>query len=271
MHEAHAARRRGQTRRMFGNRGAAVIAAAIVVCLSASPLAAEAVSIQGSTIVNARIIEPHRGEIEAFSGRRLVVIPNKSIHGLTALLEGRADMAMISSALDGEAAVVLLKRPELPIGRLQSFEIARTRVAFAAHPTNPVKSLTLDQLRQILLGRIESWKDVGGRDQAIVTVSVQPGGGVPTTVRSELLAGRPFAPGRLVEVEASHHVVKVVEQEEGALGITQLGLIQAGRVTELATDAKIEQQLNLVTLGHPTAAQLAVIEAARRVAAARLF
>ena len=62
-------------------------------------------------------------------------------------------------------------------------------------------------------------------------------------------------------------VVKVVEQEPRALGIAQLGLVKEHQLAELTTDQAIEQELSLVTLGEPTAAQHAVIKAVRQVAA----
>lgn len=226
---------------------------------------------QGSTVLSARLMEPNRLEIERKSNQRLVIIPNKSIHGLVALLEGRADIAMISSELEHEVELVRKSRPELPVVQLKGFEVARTRVAFAVHPSNPVKTLPIERIRAVLLGRVASWLELGGSEQPITVVTVQPGGGVPTTVRSALLDGQAFSPNKTIEVEASHHVVKIVAQEPGALGIAQLGLLDTARVVELATDTVIQQRLHLVTLGEPTDAQLAVIEAVKAVAMARMF
>ncbi len=235
------------------------------------PALAQAVTLQGSTTFSSRLIEPYGAAIESQAGRRLNVIGNKSIHGLVALLEGRTQLAMISSSLDGELDVLRQKYPKLPIDRLQSFEIARTRIAFVAHPGNPVRRASLADIARVLRGEIRSWAELGGADIAIAVVTTQPGGGVPTTVRGQLLGGKPMTPARMIEVEASSHVVKITAQIEGALGIAQLGLLNVAKVLELETDSKVEQELNLVTLGPPDAAASAVIEAARHVAAANLF
>jgi len=58
---------------------------------------AEDFMVQGSTTFTRRLMVPHQAAIEAASGHNLTVIPNKSIHGLTALFEKRADLAMISA------------------------------------------------------------------------------------------------------------------------------------------------------------------------------
>ena len=57
-----------------------------------------------------------------------------------------------------------------------------------------------------------------------------------------------------------------MQQEHGAIGIAQLGLLKAAGLPEIATDAPISQVLNLVTLGPPTPRLQAVLAAARAVA-----
>jgi phosphate transport system substrate-binding protein len=39
------------------------------------------------------------------------------------------------------------------------------------HPSNPVKNLTMDQIKAIYDGSIKNWKDLGGRDENIVVIS----------------------------------------------------------------------------------------------------
>ncbi len=45
--------------------------------------------------------------------------------------------------------------------------IALDALVFLVHPSNPVKSLTVAQLRDIYLGKITNWKEVGGKDAKI--------------------------------------------------------------------------------------------------------
>lgn len=248
---------------------AALSALTAFACASAaaSPARAEPIAIHGSTTLASRLIEPYRRPIEELSGKTLDILPSKSIHGLIALFEGRARIAMISSDLEGERDLIRQKRPELPVGRLRSFEVARTRVSFIVHPGNPVRRLELNELTGVLKGEITNWQQVGGSNADIVLVTVQPGGGVPTTVRSQLLDGQAFRAPRILEVEAPRHVVQITMQLEAALGLTQLSLARQSPVTELQLDRPVEQKLNLVTLDDPDAALKAVIDATRAVAA----
>lgn len=253
-------------------KSAARAAALVLLLVPAKAVATptEPVTVQGSTTFNSRLITPYRKAIEQLAGRKLDVIANKSIHGIVALLEGRAQLAMISSQLDGELEHFRRKYPKLHVGRLKSFEVARTRVAFVTHPKVPVRRMVMSDLAATLRGEITNWSEVGGPDLPITIVTVQPGGGVPTTVRLQLLGGQLFKAPRIVEVEAPSHVLKVAAQLDGALGLTQLGLALEAPLPELQLEGRIEQELNLVTLGEPSAAARAVIDACRAIAARHL-
>lgn len=45
--------------------------------------------------------------------------------------------------------------------------VAHDAFVFIVHPNNPVKSLTHQQIRDIYMGRITNWKEVGGKDMII--------------------------------------------------------------------------------------------------------
>ena len=64
-------------------------------------------------------------------------------------------------------------------------------------------------------------------------------------------------------VRTALQLVSVVEQEVNVLGVAQLSLAKQRGLPELVTDFPVEQTLSLVTLGNPTPAMQAVIDAAR--------
>jgi phosphate transport system substrate-binding protein len=204
--------------------------------------------------------------IEAISKQAVTLIPNKSIPGLIALLESRADMAMISSSLQSELEELRRIRPGLPYDQLQAHEILNTRVAFAVHPSNPVRTASLDQVRQMLLGQIGNWADLGGPDLPVKVVLVGGGGGVTTLIESRLLNGHSAVGPHVIYVKTPLQVIKVVQQLPGAVGFAQLMLTKSQGLPELRTEKPIDQMLSLVTLGSPTTAMSEIIRAARQVA-----
>jgi len=227
---------------------------------------AETLIVQGSTTFSRRLMEPYKSIIEADSKHELTVIPNKSMPGLIALMEGRAHMAMISASLNSEVGQIKKIMPGLAYDRLQVHSIVSTRIAIATHPSNPVRKTTLNQIRKVLLGQISNWSELGGKDQPIRVVLVGGGGGVTTVIESELLNGKlPDGP-HIIYVKTPVQLVQVIEQEPGAVGFAQLALTKQRGLPELSTEAPIEQTLSLVTFGDPSPAMKAVIEAARRAA-----
>jgi phosphate transport system substrate-binding protein len=227
---------------------------------------AETLIVQGSTTFSRRLMEPYKSVIEADSKHELTVIPNKSMPGLIALMEGRAHMAMISASLSSEVEQIRKIMPGLAYDRLQVHSIVSTRISIATHPSNPVRKTTLNQVRKVLLGQISNWSELGGKDQPIRVVLVGGGGGVTTVIESELLSGRlPDGP-HIIYVKTPVQLVQVIEQEPGALGFAQLALTKQRGLPELNTEAPIEQTLSLVTFGEPSPAMKAVIEATRRAA-----
>ena len=227
---------------------------------------AETLIVQGSTTFARRLMEPLKDFIESNSQHELTIIPNKSLPGLIALMEGRAQMAMISAPLETEVKALQKNMPGLSYDRLKQHEIVKTRIAFAIHPSNRVRKASLNQVRKILLNEITNWREVGGVDLPIRIVVVGGGGGVTTVVETELLGGQRVEGRHVIFVKTPVHLVQVIEQEPGAIGFAQLALTQQRGLPELVTEQPIEQTLSLITLGDPTPAMNDVIQAARRAA-----
>jgi ABC-type phosphate transport system substrate-binding protein len=119
---------------------------------------------------------PYQRDIEKLSQQTLIIVPNKSSLGLQALLEGRADLGMISGPLELEKVALRAISPNAPLDRLRAFEVARMPMAFSIHPSNPVRSMTTADMRRILLGEVRNWREVGGHDVPIRLIMVREGG-----------------------------------------------------------------------------------------------
>jgi phosphate transport system substrate-binding protein len=242
-----------------------VAAWGLIVAACATNAAAEQLILQGSSTFNRQIMEPFQSAIETGSKHELTIIPNRTMLGVIALMEGRAQMAMIATPLSHEIARLQIAMPGLAYDKLQSHTIARTRIAIGVNRNNPVTSVTIDQTRQILTGQITNWSALGGNNQPIRVVLVGGGGSVTSTVEAEVLGGSRISGINILYVKTATQLVQVVEQEPNAMGFGQFLLMKQRGIPELATERPIERQLALVTLGDPTIAMQAVIEAARHV------
>ncbi len=147
---------------MFKKRLIAIIgtifigATAMVGCNSGGSEAksTNSVSISGSTSVGP-VME---AEAEAFKTKK----PDVSIEinqigssaGIKNAMEGVSEIGMASRDLKGEEKQAGLKE----------VEIAYDGIALITHKNNPVKDLTLAQIKDIYTGKITNWKELGGND-----------------------------------------------------------------------------------------------------------
>jgi phosphate transport system substrate-binding protein len=270
MPDGLAATSRQHTRRRAPVRRFGVIAALTLgwfAIAGGSAGRADTLTIQGSSTASSALLVPNQATIEAVSGQSLKIVSIRSDIGLLRLLARQSEFAAISTSLRQAIESLRPNNPDLPFDRLMVFPVSHIRVAFAVNPSNPVRQVDMALIRQVLAGEVTNWKELGGADEPIRVAYVQAGGGVTLSVAGELLGGRAFTPANPIRVSFGTQVIRVVEQEPRALGVAQLGLTREHQLPELTTGQVIEQELSLVTLGEPTPAQLAVINAVRQVAA----
>jgi phosphate transport system substrate-binding protein len=137
-------------------------------------------------------------------------------------------------------------------------------VAFIVHPSNPVKSLTLPQLKEILAGNITNWKQMEGTDAAIVVVTEASGGGIRLTLDEKLMGGVAVTQ-QARQVANAPQIPRIVKQLPGAIGTASAKHDLAG-VAVLQTEELIAQPLILVTKANPNGSTTKVVEAAAQVA-----
>lgn len=88
--------------------------------------------------------------------------------------------AGITNAINGVSQIGMSSRDlkqEEKDSNLQELIIAYDGIVVVTHPSNPIKDLTMEQVKQIFTGEITNWKEVGGKDMEIVVVSREDGSG----------------------------------------------------------------------------------------------
>lgn len=84
--------------------------------------------------------------------------------GVQAVVEGRAEVGMVSRALSAEERF-----------RLRHETIGYDALAIVVNRANPLNGLSREQLIAIYTGRLANWRELGGADRPIVLVSKEPG------------------------------------------------------------------------------------------------
>lgn len=161
--------------------------------------------------------------MQAFPGRVVTVTGGGSTVGIAGLVNGVCDIAQASRVVKGSEVDKAKQRGFVPF----ETPVARDGLAVIVHPSNPLTSLSMEQLRRIFSGAATSWKQVGGSDRAIVTVGRDSSSGTYGFFQDSVLGiGRPYRPD--MQTSPSNNAIgQVVSQDEGAIGY--IGIAYAKR------------------------------------------
>lgn len=111
---------------------------------------------------------------------------------------------------------------------LKAHKIAVIPFATIIHKENPVKNLTTKQLQDIYSGKIKNWKEVGGKDAAIVVVNRKHGSGTRVNYQMKALNGEAFMTkgDNYKEVGKSGEMVTGVDSNPNAIGYVDLAYVK---------------------------------------------
>lgn len=134
----------------------------------------EALRVNGSTTVNPVVVKAAE-RLRAVRGAAIVVdTQGGSSGGISALADGRADVAMASRPLtDADRA----KYPKVDFKALEIGVDALAVVVARDVWEGGVRALTREQLQRIYDGTVKNWKEVGGPDRRVVFFNKEPGRG----------------------------------------------------------------------------------------------
>ena len=146
--------------------------------------------------------------------------------GIAAMINGTVDIANASRAMKPEEISAAQANGIDPI----EFVVARDAIAVVVHPSNPVDTLTLQQISDIYTRKITNWSQVGGEDRPIVLLSRESNSGtyvyfLENVIRSgdkesDLL----FSPDTLL-MPSSEGISTEVRQNPNAIGYDGLGYV----------------------------------------------
>lgn len=152
--------------------------------------------------------------MKSHPGAQIQVTGGGSGTGISALINGTTDICQSSREMK-PAEKDKLKEKFQTTG--VEIPVAKDGVTIYVHTSNPLESLTIDQLKQIYTGKITNWKDVGGPDQKIIAYSRENSSGTYVFFKEEVLGGADFTP-RAQTLPGTAAVVNAVAKEKNGIG-----------------------------------------------------
>ena len=154
-------------------------------------------------------------------GVNITVSESGSGNGAKALLNGTCDIADLSRDLKDSERKAMEEKGVKPVAHVVAYDALPVIV----HPSNKVKGLTVDQVRDIYTGKITNWKDVGGSDMSIVVISRDTNSGTFESFK-ELVLGKDAKICEGAEYTGSNGGVRQrVQMTKGAIGYAGLGFV----------------------------------------------
>ncbi len=206
------------------------IAAAVALLAPASLARAEdvkgSIQIKGSdTMVNLC-----QAWAEAFMKKNpnvtVAVTGGGSGTGFAALIARSCDLAAASRAIKPQEIEQAKQKGFTP----QEWRVALDGLAVVVHPSNPVKKLTIAQLRDLFTGKITNWSEVGGPNKKITLLSREVNSGTHVYFKENVLGNGPdgksleYSPDALL-LPSSQAIADEVASNPGAIGYYGMGYL----------------------------------------------
>ena len=210
------------------------LAAVAGLALAAAPVLAKPITVKGSdtmVILGQRWAERYMND---HAGQVIMVTGGGSGTGIAALINGTTDICQASRAMRTDEKLKLRDRyqtmgTEIPV--------AKDGLTVYVHPANPVKELTIAQLRDIYLGTTTNWKQVGGKDATIILYGRENSSGTYGYFKEHVLDNRDFSE-RVQTLPGTAAVVNAVSKDPNGVGYGGAAYAKGVREVGLKKDNK---------------------------------
>jgi len=160
--------------------------------------------------------------------------------GIAALINSTCDIAECSRSMKKEEISMAESKGVKPVEEIVGLD----GIAVVVNPSNPVGKLTMEQLREIFMGTVKNWKEVGGQDKKIVILSREVNSGTHVFFKEHVLrrgiekGPEEFAADALL-MPSSQAIADEVAQNANAIGYYGMGYISPKqKVIAVAKDEK---------------------------------
>ncbi len=153
------------------------------------------------------------------------VVESGSSSGAKALIAGECDVATMSRGMKDVEMTTAHRNRVSPL----PFIIALDALAVAVHPDNPIDALTVDQLRDIFLGKTTNWKDLGGKDEQIMPIVRDESSGTFESFEN-LVMKKAKCTENSAQVGSNDELASSIEQVPSSIGYIGLGFVSQHNV-----------------------------------------
>ena len=138
--------------------------------------------------------------------------------GIAALLNGTTEICAASRKMKQKEKDLAAQKKIDPV----EFVVARDGIAVIINPDNPIKDLTLEQIRKIYTGAYSNWNQVGGPDEPIMVLSRDSSSGTYVFFQEHVLQKKDYRQDARL-MPATSAIIQSVSTDKWSIGYVGLG------------------------------------------------
>lgn len=134
--------------------------------------------------------------------------------GIAALINGTTDIANASRPMKASERAKLKER-YATLG--VEIKTAKDGLSLYVHESSPIRELTMEQIKNIYLGKTTNWKELGGPDAKIIVYGRENNSGTYVYFKDNVIGGADFVPSML-SMPGTASVVNAVSKDPNGIG-----------------------------------------------------
>lgn len=153
--------------------------------------------------------------------------------GISALINGTTDICNASRPMKKSEREKLKQRFNT-LG--VEIKVAKDGLSLYVNQSNSIKSLTLEQIKDIYSGKITNWKQVGGNDAKIIVYGRENSSGTYVYFKDNVLGGADYTPS-MQSLPGTAAVVNAVSKDRNGIGFGGAAYAKGIRLLAVKKDA----------------------------------
>lgn len=178
------------------------------------------VVIKGSTTVLPIAQKVSEAFMQQHPDVKITISGGGSGEGVKALIDGSTDIANSSRFIKDKEVKQAVDKGAYPV----PFAVAYDCIVPVVHPENTLSGITLAQIKDLYLGKIKNWKEIGGPDAPVVVISRDTSSGTYEVWEEKVMKKERVFPGALLQA-SNGAVVQAVSKNKNAIGYIGLGYV----------------------------------------------
>ena len=189
-------------------------------CFMTNLASAEKLVVKGSTTVLPIAQKMAEEYMKQNPDVKISISGGGSGNGIKALIDGSTDIANSSRFIKDKEVKLAIERDTYPV----PFAVAYDCIVPVVHPTNTLANITMAQLKDIYMGKIKNWKEIGGPDRPVVVISRDTSSGTYEVWEEKVMKKERVFPGALLQA-SNGAVAQAVAKNKNAIGYIGIGYL----------------------------------------------